>query len=181
MKFIYRNSPYLILLFTFLQISLLAQSKYYKKTVSDTLAVRLDNNYKISSISIIPFTEKIYLKNKILNKNDYKISYSKGEFSLNKDLKYSALDTLIITYQTFRLSLKKEYKRRSLVYKYNEASKDTIKVIKNESEGLTAESIFGSGMERSGTLVRGFTVGTNQDLTLNSGFRLQLSGRTQKN
>ena len=177
MKFIYRNSPYLILLFTFIQISLLAQSKYYQKTVLDTLAVRLDNNYKISSVSIIPFTEKIYLKNKILNRNDYKISYSTGEFSLRKDLKYSALDTLIITYQTFRLSLKKEYKRRSLVYKYNEASKDTIKVIKNESEGLTSESIFGSRMERSGTLVRGFTVGTNQDLALNSGFRLQLSGR----
>ncbi len=154
-----------------------AQEKYYTETVSDTIAVRLDNSYKISALSIIPFSETIYLKNKALNKNDYTISYSTGEFSLNKDLKYSALDTLIINYQTFRLSLKKEYKRRSLVYKYDETSKDTIKVIKSESQGLTAESIFGRGIERSGTLVRGFTIGTNKDLSLNSGFRLQLSGR----
>ena len=61
--------------------------------------------------------------------------------------------------------------------KYDEKFKDTIRVAKNESGGLTAESIFGAGMEKSGTLVRGFTVGTTKDFTLNSGLRLQLSGK----
>ena len=32
-------------------------------------------------------------------------------------------------------------------------------------------------MQKSGTLIRGFTVGTNKDFSLNSGLRLQLSGR----
>ncbi len=177
MKFILKNLPVVIISTIIFLASASAQEKYYTETVSDTLVVRLDNIYKISALSIIPFSETLYLMGKILNKNDYTISYSKGEFSLDKNLKYSAFDTLIITYQTFRLSLKKEYKRRSLVYKYNESSKDTIRIIRNESQGFTAESIFGSGIERSGTLVRGFTIGTNKDLSLNSGFRLQLSGR----
>ncbi len=176
MKFIFKNFP-VIISFFILSLPAQAQEKYYIETVSDTLAVRFDNNYKISKLSIIPFSETIYLGKKILNKNEYKISYSTGEFSLAKDLKYSDFDTLIITYQTFRLSLNKEYKKRSLVYKYSESTKDTIKVIQSESPGFTAESIFGSGIERSGTLVRGFTIGTNRDLSLNSGFRLQLSGK----
>ena len=177
MKFILKNLPGVIILAVIFLNSAIAQEKYYTETISDTLAVRLDNNYKISALSIIPFSETIYLTGKILNKDNYTISYSSGKFSLDKNLKYSAFDTLIITYQAFRISLKKEYKRRSLVYKYDELSRDTIKVIKNETESFTSESIFGSGIERSGTLVRGFTIGTNKDLSLNSGFRLQLSGR----
>ena len=46
-----------------------------------------------------------------------------------------------------------------------------------EGGGFTAEEIFGSRIEKSGTLVRGFTVGTTKDFTLNSGLRLQLSGK----
>ncbi|MGA8265541.1 MAG: hypothetical protein WB779_13950, partial [Ignavibacteriaceae bacterium] len=116
MKFILKNLPIVIISTIIFLTSASAQEKYYTETVSDTLVVRLDNIYKISALSIIPFSETLYLMGKILNKNDYTISYSKGEFSLDKNLKYSAFDTLIITYQTFRLSLKKEYKRRSLVY-----------------------------------------------------------------
>ena len=168
---------FIILALFCLQIGVSAQSKYYLENVSDTLSINFNNNYNISAISIIPFSENITLAGKHLSKKDYKISYSKGEFSLSDSLKYSAFDTLIISYQTIRLSLKKEYKLRSLVTRYDEETKDTIKVVKKESGRFTAESIFGSGIERSGTLVRGFTIGTNKDFSLNSGFRLQLSGR----
>jgi hypothetical protein len=53
---------------------------------------------------------------------------------------------------------------------------DTLQVIQSERGGFTPDAIFGSNMEKSGTLVRGFTVGTTKDFTLNSGLRLQLSG-----
>ncbi|MCX8056716.1 MAG: hypothetical protein N3F03_03785 [Ignavibacteria bacterium] len=40
-----------------------------------------------------------------------------------------------------------------------------------------ADDIFGTKLERSGTISRGFSVGTNKDFTLNSGLRLQLAGQ----
>jgi hypothetical protein len=154
-----------------------AQVKYFYKVVTDTILINFDNVYLINRVTILPGSETIVLRGKILKKGDYKITYEKGAFSLADSLPYSIFDTLCITYQSMDLSLKKEYKKRSIEVKYDERFKDTIRVAKNESGGFSAESIFGAGMEKSGTLVRGFTVGTTKDFTLNSGLRLQLSGK----
>ncbi|HEY6950910.1 MAG TPA: hypothetical protein VI758_00815, partial [Bacteroidota bacterium] len=42
------------------------------------------------------------------------------------------------------------------------------------------EDFFEKGFQKSGSLMRGFTIGSNQDLTLNSGFRMQLNGALSK-
>lgn len=159
---------------------IVAQQKYYTSIVSDTIQINFDNNYKLSNPVIVPFSEIITLKGKVLSAKNYKISYSTASFSLSDSLPYSLFDTLIVTYETVPLYFKKEYKNRTLAYKFDEKLGDTVRVLKNENEPFTAETIFGSGIEKSGTIVRGFTVGTNQDLSLNSGLRLQLSGRLSK-
>ncbi len=165
-----------ILLVFILSHNSYAQVKYYYRAVTDSIPINFDNNYQISRVTIIPGSEIIRLRSRILNKADYRIFYDKGYFTLMDSLPYSIFDTLYITYNTIDLALKKEYKKRSLEIKYDEKSKDTIRVAKNEG-GFSAEQIFGSGIEKSGTLVRGFTVGTTRDFTLNSGLRLQLSGK----
>jgi hypothetical protein len=167
---------FISLILTFVSGQIFGQSKYYTEVRIDTLPVNFENKYFISSVSILPFTETIKLRDSILNRNDYEISYSDGSFALSDTLPYSIFDTLIISYETIRLSLQKEYKRRSLVIKYDEKYGDTIRVAQSET-GFSAESIFGAGIEKSGTIVRGFTVGTTKDFSLQSGLRLQLSGR----
>jgi len=167
----------LILLLFFLPKQVAAQSEYLTYIVRDTIRVNLDNLYTISRPIIIPFTETIIVGDSLLTKGDYKFSYNNGTFSLSDSLPYSIYDTLIVTYQAVNLGLLKVYKKRDLVIKYDTATGDTIRVISSEGGGFSSESIFGSGMEKSGTIVRGFTVGTTKDFTLNSGLRLQLSGR----
>ncbi|MBR9976668.1 MAG: hypothetical protein KFH87_01150 [Bacteroidetes bacterium] len=49
--------------------------------------------------------------------------------------------------------------------------------IASPSQPFDMESIFGSELDKSGYIGRGFTVGSNRDLNINSGFRLQLSGK----
>ncbi|HSP88647.1 MAG TPA: hypothetical protein VLN45_10970, partial [Ignavibacteriaceae bacterium] len=155
----------------------IAQNEYLTIIVSDTIPINFDNHYTISQVSIIPFTETILLRDSLLSKNDYTFSYDSGSFTLSDTLPYSIYDTLIVRYQALNLGLKKEYKKRSLVIKYDAETGDTIKITSPETTGFSPESIFGPGIEKSGTIVRGFTVGTTKDFSLNSGLRLQLSGR----
>lgn len=75
------------------------------------------------------------------------------------------------------MNLNKEYKRRNLVIQYDDKMLDTIRSSKRVSEPLTSESIFGKDLQKSGAIIRGFTIGTNRDFSLNSGLRLQLSGK----
>ncbi len=154
-----------------------AQNDYNSAIITDTIAINFQNHYSISQVNILPNTESIYLKTNRLKAYDYTFKYSEGFFTLSDSLPYSIFDTLIVTYRSLKLSLKKEYKRRTLVVKYDEKFGDTVRVLTSAAGGLTPESIFGSGMQKSGTIVRGFTVGTTKDFSLSSGLRLQLSGR----
>lgn len=163
-----------------MQAAAFAQIKYYSSVVTDTIPINFANQYSISQVSIVPFSEIIILRGQVLKKQDYKISYQTGTFTLSDSLKYSLFDTLFVTYKTIKLSLQKEYKRRKLVTIYSKEIGDTIQTSQAEGSGFSAEDIFGSNVQKSGTIVRGFTVGTNRDLSLNSGLRLQLSGKLSK-
>lgn len=153
-----------------------AQTEYNSLIITDTIRVNFSNIYRISQVNIIPNSEQIFLRGKTLFPADYKFYYSKGYFTLSDSLTYSIFDTLIVKYKTLRLALQKEYKKRSLTVKYDDKFGDTLRVI-TATGGFTPETIFGSGIQKSGTLVRGFTVGTTKDFSLNSGLRLQLSGK----
>lgn len=170
------NLLFLLTLFVFLLQQADAQEKYYYKAVTDTFAINFNNKYYFSYPSVMHYTETIRLRGQILKSSDYSVFYDSSYFALNDSLPYSIFDTLYVTYNALNLMLSKEYKKRSLVVRYDDKFKDTIRVATTEG-GITSESIFGSGIEKSGTLVRGFSVGTTKDFTLSSGLRLQLSGK----
>ncbi len=156
---------------------ILPQSDYLVSTVTDTIPINLKNSYSISAVSIVPLSESIRLRNSDLKRYvDYQFLYTTGSFTLSDTLPYSVFDTLFVTYKTIEVGLKKTYRKRRLVVKYDEKFGDTVKVATNERSGFSPDEIFGPGIEKSGTLIRGFTVGTTKDFSLNSGLRLQLSG-----
>ncbi len=167
----------LILVISLYKCGTFAQSEYSTQSVSDTLTINFDNKYYIKQVSILPFSESIELRGRFLSEEDYNISYADGSFSLSDSLAYSVFDTLIVHYKTLRFSLQKEYKKRSLVIRFDENLGDTVRFAATEPGFLSSESIFGGNIQKSGTLVRGFTVGTTKDFSLNSGLRLQLSGK----
>lgn len=142
----------------------------------DSFRINLNNKYFFSQTNILPNSEIITLKNKILLKGSYRIDYQLGFFSLADTVAYSIFDTVVISYLSLQIGLQKEYKRRTLVVPNDDNQQDVKAILQPESKPITAESIFGSGIQKSGTLVRGFTVGTNKDFSLKSGLRLQLSG-----
>lgn len=156
---------------------MLAQEKFNTLNLTDTLLINFQNVYEIRSVSIVPLSEKISIQNRLLEYSDYNFNYMKGTFSLSDSLVYSIMDTIIVSYETLLTGLKREYKRRTLVTRYDDLMADTVRVIKVETSPITAESIFGEGIRSSGSIVRGFDVSTNKDFSINSGLRLQLNGK----
>lgn len=154
-----------------------AQEDYTFISVKDTIPINLDNSYRLSQTNIVEGSESIILKKFPLGSSDYRIDYRTVSFRLSDSLQYSIFDTLYITYKTIDIPFQKKYSRRSLVVKYEENMGDSIRVIKSDLTPLSSESIFGEGINRSGSISRGFTVGSNQDLKVNSGMRLQFSGK----
>lgn len=165
-------------LFVFLiSVTIFAQEYKNATIVTDTFHVNFNNEYYLSAVAIIPHSESVKLNKRILNPDEYNLSLQKGKISLDTKLNFRLIDTLFVTYQTFRLSLQKEFKRRSLIVRYDSALRDTVRIAQIESSSFSSDAIFGQNIQKSGSIVRGFTVGTNKDFTLESGLRLQLSGR----
>ena len=84
---------------------------------------------------------------------------------------------LVVSYQYFPFRFQDSYGRRILVLSTDSIRRaDSIRVVRPTS-AFTVDEIFGPNIQKSGSIVRGFTIGSNQDITLNSGLRLQLAGK----
>ena len=155
---------------------------------NDSVVVRIS-----SPDTLVQLTQKFILQNSesitcdsamLARGKDYSINYTSGtirfhlldssafRLSRPKDSIY----TVKITYRNFPFTLPLEYTHNIAVVRYDTASKKNLTMIE-QSAPLTTSEFFGSNIQKSGSIVRGFTVGSNQDLTLNSGFRMQLAGK----
>src|ERR1041384_6821720 len=82
--------------------------------------------------------------------------------------------TFTITYSYRPIILPREYYRRKLVTVVDSSGRR--REVAESGGDLSGTSIFGRNFQRSGVLARGFTIGSNRDLTLQSSLRLQFSG-----
>lgn len=164
------------LLLPLLKTGLFAQNRD-EISVADTFKINSTNVYKISSLNIIPFSEKLFINGILISRGYYSIAYSTGRFSIIDTSKIKTDDLLIINYKAINVGILPEYRKRRLTVIYDDLKSDSVFVTKVERIAFSSESIFGKDLQKSGALIRGFTVGTNSDFQLNSGLRLQLAGR----
>ena len=87
-------------------------------------------------------------------------------------------DTIALTarYAFLPLSLPIEFSNNRILTVSDSAGGEREVIGGGDRGGLTATDIFGRDFERSGSISRGVTVGTNRDLTVQSGLRLQFRG-----
>jgi len=160
-----------------LSVYTIGQNNNITITRKDTFNVNLGNKYLLSSVHIIPMSEQIRIGKRKLLPDEYKIDFLKNAFSLSDTLTYSLFDTIFIAYKSYDLKLRKFYQNRELVRKYDNKYQDSVSIVQTKSVDLSSKGIFGKELKSSGTLLRGFSLGTNKDLSVNSGLRLQLSGK----
>jgi len=155
------------------------KSYIIKLTYQDTV---LKTNDKF----IIQNTDSLKIEKLVLIQGeDYRLNYRNGNIIFSRELfrKYS-LDTtriydLRVQYDLFPFILKDEYSNFDMIIERDTLTGDTVQVAVQKKDVL--ENLFeGSSLEKSGSIFRGVTIGSNRDLTLNSGFRLQLNGKLTK-
>ena len=154
---------------------------------SGDLIAQLDRNIRIDTLQIksnliplndLPFpVDSIFtlkIKSIELSNDDYIFDRLNQTIQL-KDEKFIG-QTLIIYYKL--IPVKRELIRKNYpqIFRDTSTKKQFTTIRKTQTSSLT-DDIFGSKIERSGVLTRGFSVGSNKDFTLNSGLRLQLSGQ----
>ncbi|MFQ5863962.1 MAG: hypothetical protein ACE5IW_01905 [bacterium] len=141
--------------------------------VADSLKVQ----YSLPDSLLIPESELVWADSvKLIRGEDYTIEYLAGTIRLRKNLAPGVFIT--IRYQKFPFALKRNYFRRELIIaKEEEQNSSFPEVAKKPTPTLRAQEMFASQLRKNGSITRGISVGTNQGLRVDSGLRMQISGR----
>lgn len=153
----------------------------YKKFITtvageDSLISLPDKFIKFGSLTVYSDSAEVSPAN-------YYIDYRFGKIRLYKSFIDDIINSgqperlqLIITYKNFPFDIADSYSRFEVLNRLDTAAGDSVKVVEIRSDFV--EDIFaGTDLQKSGSIFRGFTLGNNRDLSLQSGFRLQLNGK----
>ena len=144
----------------------------------------LTDTMQLDTLSIVPGTVTLSSSGgKLLDSTYYKISYSEGKiyFNVKKMKEVGLFDSGIISsYKTFPYLF-------SEVTKHKDISRVKPDLFGNANpfnyaiESKNDDIFKMDGLNKSGSISRGFTVGNNQDMVVNSNLNLQLSGHLNNN
>lgn len=152
-------------------------SQPFKKIAIDTFAVSSDNIYEFRSLLVVPQNIHVYVNGVLIDSAFYKINFEKGFLCFSQNMQFSPLDTIIAIYYTFELDISRDYfLYKSVIIDHN----DNVKVVSykaDENKIRGFDDFFGKDLQKSGYIYRGFTLGSNRDLSLNSGLSLTLNGK----
>ncbi|MGC8595160.1 MAG: hypothetical protein ACP5MI_06100 [Candidatus Kryptoniota bacterium] len=176
----YRVAGFCLFLITFLAAH---RATGQITTTTDTFKIYSpDTTLYLQHKFILQGSEKVYCNsNLFIRQKDYFINYTRGFVSFKNHCKsaFAATDTpyiVSVTYRSFPYNIPAEYSSHIVVVKYDSARNKNISLVE-ESKPVNIDDFFGTDIKKNGSIVRGFTIGSNRDLTLNSGFRMNLSGK----
>ncbi|MBS4027673.1 MAG: hypothetical protein KGZ58_03455 [Ignavibacteriales bacterium] len=151
-------------------------------TYQENISITNDSTYKLSHQFIEKGSEVIFLDStvKLQHGKDYTLDYRRGNLHLlfppNEGLPHS----LSISYKALPYRFKEKYFHRELIFRKDTLENTTIGESKTEIESdkrYSLDNLFGNTLQKSGSIARGFTLGTNKDFSLQSEFQLQLNGQ----
>ncbi len=141
-----------------------------------------DSIYLLPHLFVAAGTESLRLDSTVVLRSDSEYVLFPGHGSVKFTPKFWDLVRarglrsveVSVRFRYYPFSFRDFYTRHRMIVLRD--SSDTSRLARPPST-LNLEDIFGSNLQKSGSIFRGFTVGTNRDLSLSSGLRMQLSGK----
>jgi hypothetical protein len=141
----------------------------------DTVDTFQPQPYPLRHGFIVPGTERIRVGPTRLDTSEYRLDARRGRLWVRRDDLVQAHDTLFVSYRRLPFDFEAVYRRRAP----DSSAADTgaVAVVEEARDDTPGFSPFeGVNIERSGSISRGFVGGTNRDVGVESGLRMQLEG-----
>lgn len=147
-------------------------SLFEKEIVIRTDSLQL--SYPLPDSILIPNSEKVVADSTLLlREKDYTIDYWNGVLKLHEGRSDA---TMTIQYQRLPVSLRREYFHRKMVMVDSTQTEQHTNSSEPQPTQVT-ETLFPSTLHKSGSILRGVSVGSGQGLRVDSGLRLQMAGK----
>jgi len=172
------------LLIALLPFSVLSQENPGIDNSAEFLISGPDTTITLGHKFIISGSDQIVANNAIRLERGthYTIDYRFGTLhvaALPFETGESASTLLNVSYRYLPLTFSDRYR----LYDFEEETTDEDETPRTvtQSRSFSLDDIFTSQLRTSGSLIRGLSIGSNRDLTLQSGFRMQMSGDLSDN
>ncbi len=135
----------------------------------------LRKTYTLPDSFLIVNSEQVFWDSlKLRKKVDYQIDYTKGRISFLKQIQPEK--EIQIYYKFLPLQIQQNYfHRQALLFNPQINGKPTAS--KTAASSVRKAPQVSSTLKQNGSIVRGVTLGTNQGMKLESGLRMQISGK----
>ncbi|MCU0646225.1 MAG: hypothetical protein MUC94_18460 [bacterium] len=169
---------WLILIYIFLMASrVFSQDAIRYNLFEKAVTIQIDSTktaYDLPDSFVIKNSESVFLDSIRLNNNvDYFIDYTKGKIAFSRS--FSPNQFLAVRYQILPLLIPQRFFNRNLLIYQPADSAKTSFPPSIASRSTATETA--STLKQNGSIVRGISVGTNQGLKLESGLRMEISGK----
>ncbi len=140
----------------------------------DTIDTFQPQPYPLRSF-VLPGSETIRIGPTRLDTSEYRIHARSGRLWVHRDDLIGARDTLFASYRTYPFAFEDVYRRR---VPDTSATTDSATVVVEEASPDTSgfDPFAGVDIQRSGSISRGVVSGTQRDVSVESGLRMQLQG-----
>lgn len=170
------------LLFLFLCISLgkvfsQSDSIFYKSPYLAQKKLSVSDTIVIYSNSIYPDSVKVFIQNKIIPAKHYEVNYASAKLFLKKTFyeNYSAKDTLTVEFKKLPDFLTESHQVYSEEKIFPNVNPKTTIIYDNPKKTLNKKPF--QGLITEGSLLRGVSIGNNQDAVTNAALDLSISGK----
>jgi len=146
-----------------------------------------DTTLQLEDQFIIAGSDSVWLDSARLRPGkDYLLDLRNGIVTLKRGrpefhtMDTTAPHTLVIRYEALPFKFRPRYQHREAVVKVDTVTKEG-RTVSKPVRSFSVDDLFRSNLQKNGSIVRGVTVGSNRDLTLNSGLRMQMAGNISDN
>ncbi len=154
---------------------------FFEKEI-ELIATDTGLQHQLPDSLLVPASEKVVLDSLVLrHRIDYEISYLHGYLDLLRPV--AAGRILHVRYNIFPFGLSTSYAHRQSVRAKSAAAKiGSERAAEFQRNSNPVRRVLPSSrLKQSGSIVRGVSVGSNQNLQVDSGLRLQVSGHLSEN